>query len=228
MAEHVGRNVRDLRRAAGLTQGDLAGAMAEIGLGWHRGLVADVETGARELTVSELVALSAYFDLPVASIAAKPGALIGPNAVELGNRRLTSMEWFRLWDQKRDHTEPVDAVTRPAIDKITRGLNRPWARIWRKQGGEAPTAYQQAWEELVASRPLPGPTFITTEGPVGTAPPKPPWSQEVRIDLKPGVPFVARDEVEREVLERLEREGHVRRITPQQAYKLRRRKRKDT
>jgi transcriptional regulator with XRE-family HTH domain len=230
-AEHVGKNVHDLRRAAGLSQGDLAAAMSAIGLAWHRGLVADVETGARELTVSELVALAAYFELPITSIVVSPATLAIRTGVRVGDRSLEFGQWKALWFQGRpdheprtDHTAPAGPWTRKAIDKLVGGLYRPWAKIWRKQGGGAGAAYLQAWEKVIASRPLPGPTFVATidEG-VDQGLGQRPWSQNRRVTLNPGVPFVARDEVDRELLERLEQEGAVRRITPQQAFKLRRR-----
>jgi len=53
----------------------------------------------------------------------------------------------------------------------------------------------------------------------------PPWSVELRIRLEPGVPYVPRDEVELEHISRvLEAPGLARRITRQEAYRLRRKK----
>ena len=222
VAEHIGRNVHDLRRAAGLTQGDLANAMAEIGLGWHRGLVADVETGARELTVSELVAVAAYFELPVWTLATFVGGAPEHHWVAVGDRRISLQQWLWLWTDRRTHRESASSDVQKAIDAIVGRLRRPWARIWRREGAEAGLAYQQAWWETVARRPFPGPTYLATEPDVQRSTVKPPWSQSVLLELEPGEPFVARDEFEREQLEDLEELGLVRRITPQQAYKLRR------
>jgi transcriptional regulator with XRE-family HTH domain len=224
VAQHIGRNVHDLRRAAGLTQGDLADAMAEIGFGWHRGVVADVETGARELTVSELVAVAAYFELPVWVVATSVGGSIDTNAVDVAERPLSWQQWREFWTERRDHTQPSSNEMRKAIDALTGRLRRPWARIWRRDGGSAATAYERAWWDSITRRPFPGPTFIATEPDVQRSTHKRPWGQSVLLELQPDEPFVARDEFEREQLEDLERLGLVRRITPQQAYKLRRKK----
>jgi hypothetical protein len=198
--------------------------MAEVGLGWHRGLVADVETGARELAVSELVAIAAFFELPVWVIATFPGRAVEDHVIVVGDRRLSLAQWLNLWTERRDHTEPAGPQVQKAIDTIMGRLRRPWARIWRRQGGEAADAYRKAWLVTTTARPFPGPTFVPTDLPVELSTSMPPWSQEVRFELERGVPFVARDEIQGEELENLERLGHVRRITPQQAYKLRRKK----
>lgn len=226
VAEHIGRNVHDLRRAAGVTQGDLADAMAEIGLGWHRGLVADVETGGRELTVSELAAVAAYFEVPVVMLASELGASNITHDIAVGDRRLSSISWMQLWREQRDQNSPAGPLSRKAIDAIVGSLYRPWARIWRKRGGHAATAYAEAWEEIIAKRPAIGPTFVPTSEPVGVGGSRGPWRERFSFELELGEPYAARDDVERDELEKLKREGKVRRITPQQAYKLRRKRRK--
>jgi transcriptional regulator with XRE-family HTH domain len=53
----VGRNVRRIRDEKGLTQADLADAMAACGVPWTDVTVAKVEGGIRDVTVGELVAL---------------------------------------------------------------------------------------------------------------------------------------------------------------------------
>ena len=224
VGEHIGRNVRDLRQAAGLTQGDLADAMAEIGLAWHRGLVADVETGIRELSVSELAALAAYFEIPIALLASELAASGDVHDVIVGDRRVLSTGWMNLWRDDRDQNSPAGPLSRKAIDAIVGNLYRPWATIWRKRGGDAGTAYNEAWEEITATRPPQGPTFVPTKGQVERSGLRGPWRQRIKVALEPGSPNAARDEVERALLEGLAADGYARRVTPQTAYKLRRKK----
>jgi transcriptional regulator with XRE-family HTH domain len=52
----IGKNLKRLRVAAGLSQADLAGL-----LNWTRDTVASVETGRRELSVGEMLELASFF-----------------------------------------------------------------------------------------------------------------------------------------------------------------------
>jgi transcriptional regulator with XRE-family HTH domain len=227
VAEHVGKNVHDLRQALGLTQGELAKAMSGIGLGWHRGTVADVESGARELTVSELVALATFFELPIWTLATQLSLRADDRDVVLGDRRLSWQQWTQLWHERRDLKKGRDHERRAspeickAIDQVVGHLDRPWAGIWRDQGGHAAPAYQQAWEEIVATRPAIGPTITPMTEPIGVSGIRGPWGQAFSFEIDYGEPYAARDDVEREHVERLIDKEMARRITPQQAYKLR-------
>ena len=53
----VGRRLRDWRKAAGLTQDDVAGKAKELGFQWEQPTVAAIELGRREVSLSEFVIL---------------------------------------------------------------------------------------------------------------------------------------------------------------------------
>lgn len=58
----IGRNVAALREAHGLTQAALADLVKLCGLAWLKATVAKVETGRRDVTAGELVALGLVLD----------------------------------------------------------------------------------------------------------------------------------------------------------------------
>lgn len=62
----VGARLREMRTQAGLRQDDVAAAARHFGLRWTRATVAAVETGGRELTVSELLLLPRVLSLAIA------------------------------------------------------------------------------------------------------------------------------------------------------------------
>ena len=62
VTRHVVTRVKELRRAAGMTQQDLADAMWTEGVQWRRGTVVHAETGKREaVSVQELACLAGVF-----------------------------------------------------------------------------------------------------------------------------------------------------------------------
>jgi hypothetical protein len=109
-----------------------------------------------------------------------------------------------------------------AIDALVGDIDRPWARLWRRRGGPAPSAFAQARDEVLAERGrLPGPIFVVTGDRVERGTAVPPWGERVVVELLPGDPYLPRDDRELELLENLEADGLVRRISRQQAYRLR-------
>lgn len=226
--EVVGANVAALRQAAGLTQGELAGAMAALGFSWVRQTVTEAESGRRPITVEELVGLCTYFEMPVQALLLAPGSTLPYYAVRLGDRVLIPRVWVYLvapWNQKR----PAPPWTRQAIDDVVGDLDRPWARIWRQRGKHPAAAFAASWEEMLSRRSaLPGPIFVVVGNePLGGRAERPPWGQqEPYIQLEPGSPFVARDEPEARKLMEWERAGKVRRISRQAAYRIRKQKRR--
>ena len=53
-----GEAVRWFRQEADLTQAEVAEQMAEYGFPWHTSTVSKTESGARDMSVSELIALA--------------------------------------------------------------------------------------------------------------------------------------------------------------------------
>jgi transcriptional regulator with XRE-family HTH domain len=232
--EIVGTNCANIRRAAGLSQRELARDMKAAGFPWERDTVSQIETARRRLGLDELAALAAYFELPPQALLRMP---LGKEAyihafartrgskwveVAFGEGVLAPETWGELWSEWDWWNRPAPKNHRDAVDSIFRGVKRPWSRLWRRKKGHPRAAYEKAREELLSQRTKhPGPIFLADEpNRVDTA--IDPWGG-VTIPLEPGVPYVARDEVEAQELNDLvERaEGKVRRITRAQAHYIR-------
>jgi len=225
----IGANIRALRVAAGLTQAELGQAMVEMGFPWQsRQTVAEVEAGRRHVAPEELVALAAYFDVPINKLFMGAGFQLPYNKVRVGKRSVGAGTWAKLTAPRSDR-EPPNEHIQPAIDEVVGDLDRPWSRLWRERGGHPQEAFAEAWRERQGQgRRLPGPIYVTTEkaeGRVAFNAVVGPWLATVEIVLEDGIPYVARDEAEAEALADRERQGFVRRITRQEAYRMRRRKR---
>ncbi len=59
--EHLGRQLRRLRAARGLSQAAVANSMTELGHGWHQTTVAKIENGARPVRLNEAADLASMF-----------------------------------------------------------------------------------------------------------------------------------------------------------------------
>ena len=69
----VGEEVARLRRAAGLSQGELLEGLKPYGISWSRPLISWVENGRRSLDLEELTALAAFFRVTPTELLAKVG-----------------------------------------------------------------------------------------------------------------------------------------------------------
>ena len=223
----IGANIKALRRAASLTQAELAEAMEAIGFRWLRQTVAETEAGRRDITLEELVAVAAFFEMPMSGLVVAPGARVMWVGVEVGDRSLTLQEWIHLVEQGRANPlEQAPPSVQRAIDALVGDLPRPWAQPWREEGGDGPRAYLAAREERLNDRSkFPGPIFLWEgDGPLGIGTSIPPWGQSVQITLESGVPYVARDEMEAEHLRAaMATHPELRVISRQEKYRLRRR-----
>lgn len=220
VSQVVGRNVSYLRQEAGLTQEELAAAMTDLGFGWRRQTVTEVEAGHRPVSIEELAAVSALFDMPPEAVVVAAGLVPGPStgdAVSLGKRVLSSADWISLWNAG-PVVKPPARERRVAIDRLTAGMRRPWARLWRRSRGQPAPAFAQARKEAQAARSRhPGPTYMSQED-VDVRVVRPLWMAKESLKLRAGVPYVARDELEADALGK---EPGVQRISRQAAYRLR-------
>ena len=62
MNDIVAANIRATRRSRGWTQDELAGRMRAAGVDWTRQIAGYAESGTRQITVNELLALAVVFD----------------------------------------------------------------------------------------------------------------------------------------------------------------------
>jgi transcriptional regulator with XRE-family HTH domain len=214
VSEVVGQTVSALRQAAGLTQAELAAAMREMGFPWQRQTVARIE----------LVALAAYFEMPVPALLARPEVL-GPSTVfdewrpiRVGDRLIDVRDWLNaVWQRGRSYNDRADTDTRRGIDAIVGNLRRPWAAYWRR-GAEPAQAFHRARTER-DDRKRSGPIFLVDEDvEIGTT--RPLWGQPSNIKLEAGIPYTARDEFEAETIRQT---SNARVLTKQQAYRMRQR-----
>jgi transcriptional regulator with XRE-family HTH domain len=217
----VGLSIVALRRAAGLTQEELAAAMAGAGFRWTRTTVAEIETSVRSVTIEELVAVSSFFEVPPAFVLAGAGLPIG--AVQIGGAVLSRQELIDVVTDWRAH-ESAPPEARKAIDRIWRSTPRRWAQLWRR-GGNAGPAFARAREEKLTTRErFPGPTYVVTGDDSLASDSGGLWGTALHFEMQPGVPYVARDEAEADQLAKLEAQGQVRRIKPYEAYRMRQRR----
>jgi transcriptional regulator with XRE-family HTH domain len=89
--EVVGDRIRHYRGRRGWRQVDLVAALAELGLSWTRQTITYVETGARNLTATELVAVALALRVSVAE-------LLDPSVVKKMALRAT-WAWLTLDDE---------------------------------------------------------------------------------------------------------------------------------
>jgi transcriptional regulator with XRE-family HTH domain len=215
--ELIGRNLAAVRKAAGARQEDVAAAMRYVGFEWQRDTVAQVESGNRRIGFDELAVIAAYFELPPTYFIATP--LPGAAPPLLGSEKVGWQEWANLWTSW-DIDEPSPRHKRRAIDRLFKGLDRPWARFWRKSKKRA-ESFVRARDEMLSERErFPGPIFVADTNVEWAAPGL--WGVQVSIHLQAGVPYVARDEIEAAALQRLaEESSDVRRIPRHTAHYLR-------
>lgn len=224
VSEVVGQTVSALRQATGLTQAELASAMRDMGFAWQRQTVARIERGVRTLNVDELVAVAAYFEMPVQAVLARPEVLGASSAfdewrpIRIGERLVDVRDWLNaVWQSGRSYDDRPDTATWRAIDAVVGNLRRPWAAYWRR-GDDAARAFHRARTER-EDRKRSGPIFVVDQDvEIQTTPPL--WGQSSVTKLEAGVPYTARDEFEAEAIRQT---TSARVVTKQRAYRMRQR-----
>jgi transcriptional regulator with XRE-family HTH domain len=96
--EAVGRNVKRIREAAGLTQQQLGEAVAPYakdGAPWSNQVISFIERGARQLDAEDLLILSAALDVPAWTLLAPDGA--GDEAVTFPSGKTLDLESWARW-----------------------------------------------------------------------------------------------------------------------------------
>jgi transcriptional regulator with XRE-family HTH domain len=231
----IGEQLRELRQAAGYTQEELALALAEVpslGGAWrHRQTVSAAEAGVRHFSAEDLVGLAAFFGVPIPFLLepfmarAMPERLRGE--VEVGRTRIPT----RLFHSFIEAQLPIDGreegvalleepgrVPRTAMNRLApRDEDRRWGS-YIADGVPAGEAYGKAREEHLSrpGRRRPGPTVMVITDGEWSAGPASPWrTGNVRLRVKPGRPYTARDELEAEIIQHeLLSKGLARRVRP--------------
>jgi transcriptional regulator with XRE-family HTH domain len=231
----IGEQVRELREAAGYTQDELAQALAGVpclGGAWrHRQTVGAAEGGTRHFTAVDLLGLSAFFGVPMAFLF-EPFLRVHPELlegeVEFGEMRVPTRQFHEFIEAQipeAQHDDGVAMLEEPgrvseAVMRrlVPRDEDRRWAKHVRA-GVPPGEAYVRAREEHLSrpGRRRPGPTIVSSaEQEEWTAGPPSPWrTGTIRIRIKSGRPYTARDALEAEVIKyELVNKGLARRVRP--------------
>ena len=192
-----------------MTQAELALRLSS--LGWESSLqtsVAALERGRRRITVTDLALLALALEVqPQALLTAPPSA-----RVQVGNQEFTSEAWHALL-----HVTESDVSTmRTRTGRRTRAAlsDRERKRILAR------LVLGRREQQLMTRKKFPGPTYVSDRS-IRLALRIPPWDVLTEIRLRPGVPYVARDRLEAELLKAKEAEGKIRRIDRFEARRLR-------
>ncbi len=211
--EVVGRNVRRIRQAKGLTQAELGLrlAAANATARWQS-TVAALEQGRRRLDIGELLSLAAALEVTSQSLLWLPDT--GGLTVRVGNSSMGRAEWHRVNRvSEEDRWASTGASSGSSGSRSDARFSKSFDRALIKKR-----------EETLAKRgKYPGPTFLADRAvtlllDVGGRF----KSTKVPLKLRTGEPYVARDELEATALWEAEQVGIVRRIDRFQARKLRR------
>jgi transcriptional regulator with XRE-family HTH domain len=229
----IGWRLRQIRRAAGLTQDELAKALSgtpAMPTAWrHPQTVGVAERGERQFTVEDLIGVSAFFSVPMGFFI-RPEEAGSHSQVGLGKTRVNArdlgalLEWLSPRGDEEIAPEPAKRVPLGLLKRVAgETRNRPWARYLRR-GLSLAEAYRLAREEHLAdpsrNRRLPGPT-ATIQGDVELElkVPVAPWGGAALILIRGGEPYTARDDIEADFLRFLIDRGVARRARPRQVSK---------
>ena len=205
------RAVKEIRESIGLTQREVAEAMAARGFpAWEAHVVSEIETGKRPLTLEHIFALSGIFACP-------PAALLATDEpVAVGSTTTPPDTWNAAWGASDWAPQ-------------SRGVMAQWRRdVFNLTEDEKARRLKERRERLAAHKKRPGPTFVLEASEGLIVQPKSvkvfvrTLGVEDEIDLLPGVPYVCADRFEVEALLKcLREEGNVRIVDRWEARKLR-------
>lgn len=123
LTETVGHNLRSLRTTEGLSQEDVAAVVRQIGLGWTRTTVNQVERGIRRLNLDEVVILCEALEIRLDDLLAGDGevAVVRHVSPEVARKAL----------------EPVDTTASLADVRRALATRRPTGGIKAPSAGMA-------------------------------------------------------------------------------------------
>lgn len=150
LAYAVGRRLRELRDAAGVTAENVAAAARDLGMSWHRSTVASLETGERGLSLGEALALPLV--CRSAGIGEVTFAALLPNGdssdlVELAGELSVRARSTRMLLDEPEHIRLGDLVT-PGLRDAQRRLADP--AFWQRTRARA-AVLEAAWPEATGS-----------------------------------------------------------------------------
>lgn len=208
----VGRSVRRLREAIGMTQQELGDRLAGAGATarWQPG-VAALEQGRRRIGVEDVLVLARILEVtPQVLWAVRERGV----DVRLGEVLLPRDEWhvaMRVTDEDLAYRLPRSSTSYVVAERQRRRktIERQVQRVLESRREEG----------LARRSKYPGPTYVADrpvaiEVEIGAPAP-------VMLKLQPGEPWVARDRLETEALRSAAERHMVRRVSRNEARRLR-------
>jgi transcriptional regulator with XRE-family HTH domain len=152
----LGARLKQLREAKGWRQEDLARGARGYGYGWSRATVAQVERGARNLTLEEWYLLPLVMQVEMRDLLPTNGMLVFfpstrvPVAAlrAIARNKAGSIEWWRI--ERPDAHQKLDRFLRWRQGKPT-GPSPEWA------------AYERLWQRQWPDKPLPSAIFSSAQ-----------------------------------------------------------------
>jgi transcriptional regulator with XRE-family HTH domain len=203
-------NVRRLREAAGLTQGELGIRLGgEGGTTRSQAAVAALEHGRRGVALDDLLALAKVFDVPPISLLAARSSN-DEAAIRAGKDTLSVEEWHALLRIDEADADALRMAKASARKKTTGMGSRRNERMMLRVRERA----------LLDRSRYPGPTFVSDTArsvavPIGF------MDATAELKLRPNQPYVARDEPEARALKLEAESGSIRQIDRFEARRLR-------
>jgi transcriptional regulator with XRE-family HTH domain len=88
----VAKNVRRLREGRGISQHQLGADLAIHGVGMHQTTVAKLEAGSKPLRLNEVLAIAAYFEVPIESLWEESMAILGERSIAVVLAEISEIE----------------------------------------------------------------------------------------------------------------------------------------
>jgi transcriptional regulator with XRE-family HTH domain len=165
-ATGFGARVRELRKAIGMNQEDLAEALSLSGRSYHQTTIAKLESGSRPTSIEELYLLAVIFDVPVTDL-----VVVQDDQNMEGHRELIRLtaEIRRLTEELAESTEHLEEAKRQ-YEELTRSMGAGMTGDSRRAEGR--------FALYVSDDPPDAPPWLTT-GDVtyvsDDSPDAPPW-----------------------------------------------------
>jgi transcriptional regulator with XRE-family HTH domain len=237
----IGTRLRELRRAVGLTQEELAELFEYVPAlpdAWGtRQLISLAEHGRRRFTAEDLIGLAAFFGVSILFLFASEEmkGYIKVGEADVSGSALGQFINVQLPTSSRGQPLMLDRVLPESIMRRLAGhKGRPWARHHQhgfeeayklarhriiRARGEARAGRRYSDEEESSSRILSrtwGPT-VQAISRVDESIIVPPWGSRLTLEMKPGEVYTARDELEADLVRQAIRRGVARQVRARRA-----------
>jgi len=158
----IGETVRWHRQANQLTQAQLGERMAQAGFPWHKSTVSKTESGQRDTTVRELIALARIFEVSASALVSMPATALHyqeslqtqatemrAEAVRLDIRAADAAHRADLASKQLDNLEQQSVILRQLMeqDRELEKQSRALAARLRRDAEEAEKAIEDEGDQ---------------------------------------------------------------------------------